>query len=141
MAYTTGVTEQHDVKSYQARAGAAFAPYTILSKGTDSDEVINATSGASWPSGISGNGSENNAATYVEDDPVIVNYAGIVFLKLGGTVARDGAIISGAAGVGMPLKSATDVFVIGHAMKSGVSGDIIPVMINRYFITDDSSTI
>jgi len=53
-----------------------------------------------------------------------LNVDGFGKVKLSGTVARGGEIVSAADGTGV-ASSAADQFVVGHAEQSGVSGDII----------------
>ena len=60
-----------------------------------------------------------------------VQLYGIAEVKLGGTVTRGGLITSDAGGDGVAAAPAagTNSGVIGRSMASGVSGDIIPVML------------
>lgn len=62
---------------------------------------------------------------------VDVVHEGIADLKLGGNVARGGPVTSDASGQGVaPAPAAgTNNRIIGFALVSGVSGDIIPVLL------------
>lgn len=53
---------------------------------------------------------------------------GVSKVKLGGTVANGDAIQFNATGKG--IVAATGGYVIGTAQSAGVSGDVIPVLIN-----------
>lgn len=142
MPYTAAFTEERDVKTFQAKCGEAINPYVILCKGTDADEVKMADDGSVWPVGVAGNCSENpTETTYADHDPITVKYSGIAYVKLGGTISRDDAVIAGASGVGVAIGNNTEVFVFGHAMRAGVTDDIIPVMIQRYYVSADMQTI
>jgi hypothetical protein len=107
-------------------AGAAVEPCRIVKHGTADGAVIHATNGtAAALIGVTG---ELGAAS---GERVDVHRTGIVEIKLGGTVARGAAVTSGADGVGVAAAPATGVnsYVIGYAEVSGVSGDIIDVML------------
>ena len=69
-------------------------------------------------------------------ETVDVVHAGIADLKLGGTVARGGPVTSDASGQGVAPAPAGGVNnrVIGFALISGVSGDIIPVLVNPFIM-------
>jgi hypothetical protein len=58
--------------------------------------------------------------------------AGIGEVQLGGTVARGGLVTSNATGQGVAAAPAagTNNNVIGRALMSGVSGDVIKVLVN-----------
>lgn len=62
---------------------------------------------------------------------VDVVHEGIADLKLGGTVARGDFLTSDASGQGVVAAPAggTNNQIIGKALISGVSGDIIPVLV------------
>jgi hypothetical protein len=53
---------------------------------------------------------------------------GVAPLKLGGTVTRGGQVKSDASGQGVAASSDKDK-AFGQALRSGVSGDIIPILI------------
>ncbi len=65
-------------------------------------------------------------------DRVDVVHQGIADLKLGGTVARGALVTSDASGQGVAAAPAagTNNRIVGVALISGVSGDIIPVLVN-----------
>lgn len=56
---------------------------------------------------------------------------GVADLKLGGTVTRGDLIMSDASGQGILAAAAggSNVRIIGYTLASGVSGDLVPVMI------------
>lgn len=60
-----------------------------------------------------------------------VEVTGIVDIKLGGTVTRGGFVTSDASGLGVAAapSAGTNNRIAGIAQASGVSGDIIPVLL------------
>jgi hypothetical protein len=134
MAYTSGITEERDVKVMSARAGAAVSPYRILQGGTDSDEVIHATNQNNFLVGVSGNGSENGKATYEENDPIAMKYGGIVYVEMSGTGSRGDRITAGAAGVGVKHTSLPGSWILGVATKAWKDGEVIPVEVCKHYI-------
>lgn len=71
---------------------------------------------------------QNTAAI---DTEVSVQIYGIAKLTLGDTVTKGGALKSDSAGAGVPVASNND-HVGGIALDSGVSGDVISVLIANY---------
>lgn len=65
-------------------------------------------------------------------ESVDVVHDGIAALKLGGTVARGDLITTDASGQGVTAAPAagTNNRIVGVALLSGASGDIVPVMIS-----------
>lgn len=65
-------------------------------------------------------------------DRVDVIHEGIADLKLGGTVARGDLITSDASGQGVTAapSAGTNNRIVGMAIVSGVSGDVIPVLLS-----------
>lgn len=63
---------------------------------------------------------------------VDIIHAGIAEVRLGGSVTRGGLITTDATGQGVAAAPAAGVnnSVIGRALMSGVSGDIIKVLVN-----------
>lgn len=59
-----------------------------------------------------------------------VRIDGVTKISLGGNVARGGEIISDTAGKGIAADAA-DQFIIGHALESGVDGDIIEMQMTH----------
>ena len=108
-------------KSYLAEAAISAArivkvgaaDYGVLVAAAVSDKII----------GIS---TEIDAASGERIDVV---HEGIADLKLGGTVARGDLLTSDASGQGVTAAPAagTNNRIVGMALISGVSGDIIPV--------------
>lgn len=140
MAYEGGLTEQRDIVTFQARAGATINPYRIVMKGTDPDEVIQSTGGTNTPLGISGDASEANADTYSENDPVAVRYGGIVYLSMSGVGVHGDRVMSNATGQGIRHVNTDGVWVIGIALQAWTDGQVIPVLIDRMFVGDYTSS-
>lgn len=111
------------VKSYNA--GGAITAYSIVKPGSNDYDVVLAAAGADSAIGIT---REFAAAS---GEPVDVVHDGIANLKLGGTVTRGALLMSDASGFGITAAAGagTNVRVIGVAIISGVSGDVIPVMV------------
>lgn len=134
MAWTQGRTEERDVLFAPARAGAAISPYRILKKGTDPDEVIVATNQNDFFEGVSGDASENGAATYAEHDPVQMKYNGIVFVEMSGSGLRGDRVTATAGGKGIKHTSQAGSWILGAATKAWSDGDVIPVEICKHYI-------
>jgi hypothetical protein len=134
MSYTEGRGEERNILLAPVKAGAAVDPHKILKAGTDADEVIHATNQNNFFEGVSGNASENGAATYAEHDPIKMKTHGTVYVKMSGTGSRGDRVTSGAAGVGIKHTSQQGAYILGHAIKDWKDGEIIPVEINKYYI-------
>lgn len=93
------------------------ADYGALVSAATSDKIIGVTSEIAAASG----------------ERVDVILSGIADLKIGGTVTRGDPITSDASGQGVSAAPAagTNWRIIGIALISGVSGDIIPVIISQ----------
>lgn len=103
-------------------AGAAINPYRIVKPGANDGEVIQ---GAAATDALIGVNMEVGPAS---GERVDIIQSGIAEVQLGGTVTRGQWITSDANGQGIATTTATNQ-VIGRALVSGVSGDIIPVLI------------
>lgn len=111
-------------KSYTAEAGISAnrivkvgaADYGVLQGAAATDKLI----------GIS---TEIDAASGERIDVV---HSGVADLKLGGTVARGDFLTSDASGQGVTAapSAGTNNRVIAMALISGVSGDVIPVLVD-----------
>ena len=112
-------------KSYTA--GGAINPFRIVKFGSNDFEVVQ---GAAATDALVGVSTEIDAAS---GERVDVVQAGIADVKLGGSVTRGGLVTSDASGQGVAAAPAAGANnrVIGVALISGVSGDIIPVMISQ----------
>lgn len=110
-------------KSYQA--GATINPFRIVKFGAADYEVIQGAAAADALIGVT---TEVDAST---GERVDVIHSGIADVKLGGTVARGALVTSDANGQGVAAAPAagTNNGVIGRALVSGVSGDVIPVLV------------
>lgn len=107
-------------------AGGAIAANSIVKAGANDYDVLQAAAGADKVLGIS---TELAAASAERCDVVL---EGVADLKLGGTVARGDLLMSDASGFGIVAAAAggSNVRVVGIAVISGVSGDIIPVFLS-----------
>jgi hypothetical protein len=76
-------------------------------------------------------GSLNMGVNFASGDTVDVMHDGIADLQLGGTVTRGDLLTSDASGQGITATgtAGTNYRTIGMAIVSGVSGDIIPVLL------------
>ncbi len=106
------------------KAGAAITAFTIAKFGNDDDTMIPGAAVSDSLCGVFQHAADSAAE-------VRVMLTGISRLKLGGTVTRGDYITSDASGQGVAATPAAGVNnnVIGKAMASGVSGDIIPVLL------------
>lgn len=103
--------------------GAAIAGYRIVKHDTADTTVIQSAAAANSHIGVSSH--PGAAAT---DDTVDVVVAGITEVECGGSVTRGVQLTSDADG--KAVAGAAGNRVVGVAMASGVSGDIIPVLIS-----------
>lgn len=140
MAWNSGITEERDVLVLPAKAESAISPYRIVIAGTEPNEVAAASDGTSYPIGVSGDGSENNKGTYAAGDSVNVKYAGIVKVSMASTGSRGDRVVATTDGQGTRHDISTEgVYVLGIAMESWTSGQVIPVLIDRHLIQDTES--
>jgi hypothetical protein len=111
-------------KSYTAEA--AIGPFLIVKPGAADYGVV---VGAAVSDKLFGVSTEVSA---VSGERVDIVHEGIADVKLGGTVVRGDFITSDATGQGLTAAPAagTNNRVIGIAIISGVSGDIIPVLLD-----------
>jgi hypothetical protein len=75
------------------------------------------------------------------NDPGLVGVQGVQFVKLGGTVSVDDPLTTNASSVAI-VATGDDQFIFGRALLAGVSGDVIPVLIETRLGTllDDSES-
>jgi len=111
-------------KNYLAEA--AISGQRIVKAGANDYGVLAAAAVSDKFLGIS---TEIDAAS---GERVDVIHEGIADLKLGGTVTRGDFLTSDASGQGVTAApgAGTNNQVIGKALISGVSGDVIPVLIS-----------
>ena len=109
----------------EANAGAALGQFLILKKGTNDDDVIQATAVSEEFIGVS------QVAATAANQKVRVMLSGISKIKLGGTVTQGQWLTTDANGCGVAAAPASGVnnAVIGRAMTSGVANDIGLVLI------------
>lgn len=114
-------------KSYNA--GGAINANSIVKAGANDYDVLQAD-GPTAAAKLIGITTDIAAASAERVDVVV---AGIADLKLGGTVARGDPITSDASGNGVSAAPGAGVNnrIVGIALISGVSGDLIPVLINQ----------
>lgn len=106
-------------------AAAIAAPFTIGKFGADDDTMGVAAAATDPLAGVF------QHATANAGDEVRVMLDGVTKIKLGGTVTRGQPLTSDASGQGVAAAPAagSNVRIIGIAMASGVSGDIITMLI------------
>lgn len=107
-------------------AEAAIAIHRIVVFGSTDDFVIQGSAATQPLIGIC------NFINPIAGERVDILMAGIGEVRLGGPVTRGGLITSDATGQGVAAAPAagTNNGVIGRALMSGVSGDIIKVLVN-----------
>lgn len=104
---------------------AAVAAFTLAKFGADDDTMSSAAAATDNVVGVF------QHATTAAGEEVRVMLDGISRVKIGGNVTRGDLIGSdgSAQGVSVAPSAGTNNRVVGIALASGVSGDIIPVMI------------
>lgn len=114
-------------KSYNA--GGAIVANSIVKAGANDYDVLQAD-GPTAAAKLLGITTEVGAAS---GERVDVTLIGTADLKLGGTVARGDPVTSDASGFGVAAAPGAGVNnrIVGIALISGVSGDIIPVLISN----------
>lgn len=118
MGQTSGIEKS-------VKCTAAVAAFTIAKFGADDDTLSSATAASEELVGVF------QHATTAAGEEVRVMLDGISKVVLGGTVTRGGQLTSdaNAKAVAIGAVAGTNYAVIGRAMASGVSGDIIPVLL------------
>lgn len=107
-------------------AGGTITKNSILMFGADDDTLVVGTAATDKLVGVA-----MHDALVTERVEVMLD--GVAEIKLGGTVTRGDDVTSGAAGVGVSLSAAATIkSSIGKAMASGVTGDIIPVLLGPW---------
>lgn len=111
-------------KSVKCTAALASA-FLIAKFGGDDDTLSQATASTEDLVGVF------QHVTTAAGEEVRVMLSGISRVALGGTVTRGGLITSDANGKGVAIGAVagTNYNAIGRALASGVSGDIIPVLL------------
>lgn len=112
------------IKTYDA--GAAINAYTIVKFGATDYQVVPAAAVGDALAGVT---TEVAAAA---GERVDVIHTGIAYVVLGGTVAPGDPITTDASGRGVKAAPAAGVnnICIGRARYSGVSGDVIEVLLS-----------
>lgn len=112
-------------KNYDA--DGAIGAYTIVKFGSADGHVAAAAAATDGIIGVT-----TDAGADAAGNPVDVIHDGIAFVKLGGTVTRGDWITSDASGHGVKANPAAGAnnFVVGRALQSGVSGDVINVLVD-----------
>jgi hypothetical protein len=114
------------------KASAAILPYTLVMFGSADDTVSQATSASSLVIGATAEigitTAEVTAGSYVD-----VVLCGIAEIKAGANVTRGQKLISNGSGqvITAAASAGVNVQTIGIAMKSGVTGEIIPVLLSQ----------
>lgn len=113
---------QTDIMSKSAKCTAAISTaFTIAKFGANNDTFDVASAPTNILLGIF------QHTTDAAGDDVRIMMNGISMCKLGGTVTRGDAITSDSAAKG--VKAIANQSIVGYALASGVSGDIIPVLL------------
>ena len=111
-------------------AAAAIDPHTLLTLGTAADSTVQEAGDNEEIVGAVG----EYAVASGDQAPVII--CGVAQIKLGGAVTRGGQVKADASGqaVAVATTGTTNQNSAGKALKSGVSGDIIPILIQPQVI-------
>ncbi|HEX2957730.1 MAG TPA: hypothetical protein VHO70_12920 [Chitinispirillaceae bacterium] len=110
------------VKKYTS--GGVIAPYSFVKFGANRT-VVQAAAATDMVIGITGQLGAAEAGVEVN-----ITHIGIDDLKLAGNVNAGQHVMSNAAGLGVALVVAAGNYSGAIALDSGVSGDIIPVMVS-----------
>lgn len=122
-----------------------ISPARIVKQGSATGKVLQSASNTSQNFGISHPGTHNPPVTIVTvnlDDGyaaiaglnlVVYTVGDEAMLELGGTVAAGDQLTADSSGMGIATTSSGD-HVVGEAMMSGVSGDLIKVQVRPYVL-------
>lgn len=110
-------------------SGAAVNPYRIVKFGADSSHVIQAAAATDALLGVT-----NELSAAAAEGNLDITLAGIAEIELGGTVALTDKLTSDSVGraVAAAPAAGSNVQIVGHPLKTGVSGDIIPVRLSFF---------
>lgn len=103
-------------------AGGTILPYRLLTFGTSDTLLIQATAATDGLLGLSG---QVGAAS---GEPVDITLVGVGEVTLGDTVTRGQRLTADSAGRGIPAVSGN--VVGGVALKSGVVGNVVPMLLH-----------
>ena len=105
-------------------AGAAITAQSIVKLGAADNTVILCTAAPAQPIGIS-----DALGAAAAGDIVDVIMYGIASLKIAGTITRGGAVMSNGSGLGIAHVVGATTPIVGIALDSGVTGDVISVQL------------
>ena len=113
-----------------ATAAAAIDPHLLLKLSTSADFSVEEAGDNEEIVGAVG----EYAVALGDQSPVIIG--GVAQIKLGGTVTRGGQVKADASGqaVAVATTGTTNQNSAGKALKSGVIGDIVPILIQPQVI-------
>lgn len=108
----------------QIGAGGAINEFTIVKFGADDENVVAATAVSETLVGVA-------QATVVSGERVRLMMSGISRVKIGGTVTRGDYVTTNASAQGVAAAPAAGINngILGIALQSGVTGDIIRVQL------------
>lgn len=112
------------------KAGGTIAKWRIVKFGADDDHVIQGAAATDSLIGVVDLPGDPTVTAAAEDRVDVVR-GGEVDVKAGGTITRGDLVTSDASGQAVTAAPSTGANnrILGVAMKSAVSGDVIPVLI------------
>ncbi len=111
-------------------AAGTISPYRLVKFSTSDTTVIQASAATDSLIGVSG------SVGAASGESVDVTFVGIGEITLGDTVARGGQVTSDASGRGIPAVDGNSV--AGKVLKSGVVGDVVPILLHAAGDSDAS---
>lgn len=105
------------------KAGAAIAAYRAVKFGDDDDHVIQAAAATDSVIGVCG-----SVGAGAAEDQVDLILVGIGEITLAATLTRGAQVTCDAAGKAVAASDGNTV--IGKLMKSGVAGDVVPILLH-----------
>ena len=102
-------------------AGGSIETYRIVAFGSDAKTVVEASAHTAKPIGVTGN------LAVVQGERVDVIHTGIGEVACGGSITRGDLL---TASSGLAVVASAGQRCIGVAMDNGVTGDVIPVLLN-----------
>jgi len=108
------------------KAGGAIAAYSLVKIGAADGEVLQATAVSDAILGVT------TSIAAASGDTVDVAHEGIVDVKTGGVIARGAWVTTDGSGLGVASapSAGTNNSVIGRALETSASGDIIRVLLS-----------
>lgn len=113
-------------KIYAFKAGGAIVPYSFVKYGADDETLVQCSANDEAAIGVY----QGSVAVVSGDLIEVALIGGGALIKLAATLARGAEVATNTAGLGKA--AATGGMILGVLMASGVSGDVVPMLVHPY---------